>query len=680
MSPIQEIKKPEGKFKIKFLPYNVEIDVYKTGENLLRIAMAAGVHINASCGGIGACGKCKVIIKDGLENIKGGKSPKLTKEEIEKGYRLACLTKVYDHIEVEIPKESQIDSSVYEIKKEPEHVLSATKIEHLVPSYKLNPTVFKIYLPLEPPTLDDNLNDVDRIVRTLKKHYEIENVSFDFEVVEKLPLLLRESNWKIVLTIVSIEDRYKIIDVVDGAKGAQNYAFVVDIGTTGVSGEIIDLNVCDLLYDGVEEVSIAKGSVLAEHSIYNKQVSFGEDVITRIVYAIKGDGLKTLQKAAVDTINEILDKCVEKSGINREDISFMITAGNTTMTQLFLGVNPKYIREEPYVPTARLFPPVRAKALGINLKDSTYIYTFPNVASYVGGDIVSGVLATGIYQASELTLFMDIGTNGEIVLGNQDWLVCTSCSAGPAFEGGGIKFGMRATPGAIEQCRINPENFEPMIMTIGGEKPIGICGSGLIEIISEMFKAGIISQNGKFNKDIESSRIRLGETGGYEYVIVWKENSGIDEDITICEADIDNLLRAKGAVFAGCKILLESVGMTFDDVERIIIAGGFGKYINLEKAIKIGLFPEVDLEKFIYVGNSSLMGTRLVAFSKDLMKEAEKISNMMTHIELANNMKFMEEFVAACFLPHTDPGLFPKTMEEINKIVDKLKRKNQEVK
>ena len=673
MSPIQEIKKPEGKFKIKFLPYNVEIDVYKTGENLLRIAMAAGVHINASCGGIGACGKCRVIIKNGLENIKGGKSPKLTKDEIEKGYRLACLTKVFGPIEVEIPKESQIDSSVYEIKKEPEHVLSATKIEHLVPSYKLNPTVFKVYLPLEKPTLDDNINDVDRIVRTLKKHYNIENVTFDFDVVKRLPTLLRESDWKIVLTVVSIEDRYKVIDVVEGKKGAQNYAFVVDIGTTGVSGELIDLNVCDLLNDGIEEVSIAKGSVLAEHSIYNKQVSYGEDVITRIVFAIKGDGLKILQKAAVETINEILDKCIEKSGIDREDISFMVAAGNTTMTQLFLGVNPKYIREEPYVPTARLFPPVRAKSLGIKLKDSTYVYTFPNVASYVGGDIVSGVLATGIYQSPELTLFMDIGTNGEIVLGNQDWLVCTSCSAGPAFEGGGIKFGMRATPGAIEQCKINPVNYEPMIMTIGGEKPIGICGSGLIEIISEMFKAGIISQNGKFNKDINSPRIRAGETGGYEYVIVWKENSGIDEDITICEADIDNLLRAKGAVFAGCKILLESVGMTFDDVERIIIAGGFGKYINLEKAIKIGLFPEVDLEKFIYVGNSSLMGTKLVAFSKDLMKEADKISNMMTHIELANNMKFMEEFVAACFLPHTDPSLFPNTMKEIEKIVQKLK-------
>ncbi len=677
MNPIQEIKKPTPKFKIKFLPYNVELDVYREGEILLRIAMAAGVHINASCGGIGACGKCRVIIKKGLENIKGGKSPKLTKEEINKGYRLACLTKVYGPIEVEIPKESQIDSSVFELKKEPEHVLSATKIEHLVPSYKLNPTVFKVYLPLPEPTMDDNINDVDRIVRELKKQYNIENVTFDFSVVKKLPTLLRESNWKIVLTIVSIENRYKVIDIVPGKKGAQNYAFVVDIGTTGVSGELLDLNVCNLLSDSIEEISIAKGSVLAEHSIYNKQVSYGEDVITRIVYAIKGDGLKILQKAAADTINEILDKCIEKSGVNREDISFMVTAGNTTMTQLFLGVNPKYIREEPYVPTARLFPPVRATQVGINLKESTYVYTFPNVASYVGGDIVSGVLATGIYQSPELTLFMDIGTNGEMVLGNQDWLVCTSCSAGPAFEGGGIKFGMRATPGAIEQAKINPETLEPMIMTIGGVKPIGICGSGLIDLISEMFKAGIISQNGKFNKELSHPRIRLSEAGGYEYVIVWKENSGIDEDITICEADIDNLLRAKGAVFAGCKILLESVGMTFDDVERIIIAGGFGKYINLEKAIKIGLFPELEPEKFIYVGNSSLMGARLVAFSRDLMLEAEKISNMMTHIELANNMKFMEEFVAACFLPHTDPNLFPKTMKEIEETIKRLQQKRK---
>jgi len=671
MSTYQVVKKPSGKFKVKFLPNNIEIDVYKTGENLLKIAMAAGVHINASCGGIGACGKCKVkIIGD---NYIGGKSPKLTKEEIEEGYRLACLTKVKGPIEVHIPKESQIDSSVFQLKQDKEFVLSSSKIEHLIPSFDLNPTIFKIYLTLEPPTKDDNLNDLDRLLRCLKKKYNYKNISVTFDVTKKLPQVLREENWKVNITLVNLEGSYKIIDIQPGTKNIRNYAFAVDIGTTSVSGQIIDLNKCIVENNEVDEVDLgAKSNVVAEHSLYNSQVSYGEDVITRIVFALKGDGLKILQKAVVKTINEILDETIKQSGIKKEEISFMVTAANTTMTQLFLGVNPKYIREAPYVPTARQFPPVKAKELGLNLSENVYVYTFPNVASYVGGDIVSGVLATGIYQRPEITLFLDIGTNGEIVLGNQDWLVCTSCSAGPAFEGGGIKHGMRATIGAIDHAKINPQTLEPMIMTIGGEKPIGICGSGLIEIISEMLFCGIIGQNGKFNKELNNPRIREGEEGGYEYVLVWEENSGIDTDIVITEADIDNLMRAKGAIFAGCKVLLESVGMTFDDIEKIIIAGGFGKFINLEKAVKIGLFPELDFNKFLYVGNSSLLGARLVSFSKDLMNEAEKISNMMTHIELADNVNFMNEFIAATFLPHTDGSLFPKTMKEIE---ERLRRK-----
>ena len=660
MSTYQEVKKPTGKFKIKFLPNNVEIDVFKEGENLLKIAMAAGVHINASCGGIGACGKCKVKING--DNYIGGKSPKLTKDEIEEGFRLACLTKVKGPIEVIIPKESQVDSSVFKLEKD--FLLSSSKIKHLLPSFEIEPTVFKVFLNMEEPTKDDNINDVDRILRTLKRDYNYDNVSIAFDVVKKMPSILRESKFKINATIVAFNEGYKIIDINPATENIRNFAFVVDIGTTSVSGQIIDLNKC--FVKGVGEVDIGgKELVAAEHSLYNGQVSYGEDVITRIVFALKGNGLETLQKAVVKTINEILEEALKQSGINREEISFMVVGANTTMTQLFLGVNPKYIREAPYVPAARLFPPVKAKSIGLNLEDFVYVYTFPNVASYVGGDIVSGVLATGIYQQPELTLFMDIGTNGEIVLGNQDWLVCTSCSAGPAFEGGGIKHGMRATIGAIEHVKINPANYEPMVMTIGEEKAIGICGSGLIETISEMLSAGIINQNGKFNTDIDSERVRRGEEGGYEYVLVWEELTGIDTDIVITEADIDNLLRAKGAIFAGCKTLLDSVGMTFDDIERVIIAGGFGKFINLEKAVEIGLFPEMDFNKFIYVGNSSLLGARLVSISKKLMKEAERVSNMMTHIELADNVNFMNEFIAACFLPHTDSSLFPNTYKEI---------------
>ncbi|MEA3347908.1 MAG: ASKHA domain-containing protein, partial [Pseudomonadota bacterium] len=403
--------------------------------------------------------------------------------------------------------------------------------------------------------------------------------------------------------------------------------------------------------------------LIATDAKYNSQVRFGEDVITRIVYSQKGDGLNELHQEIIKDLNEVIDNLVSTGGIDKKQISHLVVAANTTMTQFFLKIDPKYLREDPYVPTANFFPPVRAMDLGLKLPDYVHVYTFPAVASYVGGDIVAGILGSGVFQREELTLFMDVGTNGELVLGNCDWLVCTSCSAGPAFEGGGIKYGMRATTGAIEQIRINPQTYEPMLLTIGKEKPLGICGSGIIDAIAEMLLVGLIEPNGKFKQDLETERIREGETG-WEYVLAKADQSaeGID-DITITEGDIDNIIRTKGAIYAGCRILLESVGLTFEDLDSFIIAGGFGKYINLERAITIGLLPEIDLEKFMFVGNGALLGDRLVSVSREMMSEARKVADMMTNIELANNMKFMDEYVAAQFLPHTDTNAFPKTMK-----------------
>ncbi len=334
------------------------------------------------------------------------------------------------------------------------------------------------------------------------------------------------------------------------------------------------------------------------------------------------------------------------------------------MTHLLLGVDPKYIMLAPYTPTATFFPPVRARNLGIDLEDFIHAYIFPSVASYVGGDITAGVLGSGLFQREEVTLFMDIGTNGEIVLGNKDWLTCASCSAGPAFEGGGIQFGMRAGKGAIEQVRINPTTFEPMILTVGKTKPMGICGSGLIDVVAELLEAGLISQNGKFERDARTPRIREGESG-FEYVLSYAHETKLGKDIVITEVDFDNLIRTKAAIYAGCRVLLESVGLTFSDVDRVIIAGGFGHYINLEKAIAIGLLPELPLDKFLFVGNGSLLGARLLSFSQGFLREAERIARMMTNIELSNAPRFMDEFVAAMFLPHTDEKAFPGVMERL---------------
>jgi uncharacterized 2Fe-2S/4Fe-4S cluster protein (DUF4445 family) len=337
------------------------------------------------------------------------------------------------------------------------------------------------------------------------------------------------------------------------------------------------------------------------------------------------------------------------------------------MTHLLLGLDPKYIREAPYVPTANFIPPVRAVHLGIHLGDHVHVYTFPMVASYVGGDIVAGILGSGIFQRETLTLYMDIGTNGEIVLGNRDWLASVSCSAGPAFEGAGIKFGMRATRGAIEEVNINHRTYEPMILTIGRSRPVGICGSGLIDAVAALLETGLIDPNGKFRPDLPTDRVRKGPDG-YEYVLVRKGETLIHEDIVLTEIDIENLIRTKAAIYAGCKVLLESVGLGFKDLEQVIIAGGFGKHLDLEKAIFIGLLPELEIEKFIFVGNGSLLGARLLSFSKDLLKETERIATMMTNLELSNHPTFMNEFIAAMFLPHTDSTAFPQVVEKLRQM------------
>jgi len=661
---------PKKFCKVKFFPNEVEIDIYRKGENLLRAAMVAGVHINASCGGNGSCGKCKVKILNG--DYIGGLSPKLSADDIKEGYRLACQTRIMGDLEVEIPIESQVDKSVLrrKAKEAPAHVFHALDIQQLVKGWIIDPTVFKRYIELSPPTLDDNISDLERVTRGLKEKYGIEGISTDFRVIKKLAHLIRKADWKVTATLVLTRKGYKLINLEEGDVTAKNYSIVLDIGTTTIFGQLLNLYDCKIFNCSGKTFEDPDEYTLAEASDYNAQISYGEDVITRIVFSQKPGGLKTLQEAVIKTINGIIDELLNISKIDRDKISHLVIAGNTTMTQILLGLDPKYIREAPYVPTANFIPPVRAIHLGINVGEHVHMYIFPLVASYMGGDIVSGVLGSGIFQREETTLYIDIGTNGEIVLGNKDWLASCSCSAGPAFEGGGVKFGMRATKGAIEQISINPTTFEPMFLTIGKQKPKGICGSGLIDAMAEFLLTGIIDQNGKFNRDLPTNRIRKGEIGGYEYVIAWREDTQIDRDITITEADLDNLIRTKGAIYAGCRTLLNSVGLTMQDLDLVFIAGGFGRYLNLEKAVTIGLLPELPPEKFLFVGNGSLLGARLLSFSKDLLKEGERIARMMTNIELSNNKHFMDEFIASLFLPHTDMSEFPsvaKKLEELNR-------------
>jgi uncharacterized 2Fe-2S/4Fe-4S cluster protein (DUF4445 family) len=563
-------------------------------------------------------------------------------------------------LEVEIPLESQVDASVLKLKGEGRYFLSPRDIDQLVEGWEIDPAVFKRYVELDPPSLDDNVSDLTRLVNTLQKEYGIRGISTDFRVIRKLSRLIREASWKVTVTLVLTRKGYKLINVESGNVACENYSIVIDLGTTTVFGQLLNLNSAEVCGFPDEGGTIT----LAEASDYNAQISYGEDVISRIVYSQRPGGLQRLQEVIISTINGIIEDLLCMSGINRDLVSHLVIAGNTTMTHLFLGLDPKYIREDPYVPAANFIPPVRAVHLGVGLGEHVHVYIFPMVASYMGGDIVSGILGSGVFQREALTLYMDIGTNGEIVVGNKDWLMSASCSAGPAFEGAGIKFGTRAARGAIERVSINPNTFEPMLLTIGRAKPIGICGSGLIDTVAELFQGDIIDQNGKFKRDLDTERVREGGDG-YEYVLAWKEETGIKEDIVLTEIDIENLIRTKAAIYAGCKILLDSVGVGFQDVDQFLIAGGFGHYIDLDKAISIGLLPEVDTDKYLFVGNGSLLGARLLSFSKDLLKETERIAHMMTNLELSNNSSFMSEFVAAMFLPHTDASAFPEVTERL---------------
>jgi len=640
-------------YTIQFLPHNKTIQIPK-GETLIRAAIEAGVHVNASCGGEGVCGKCRVIIESGM--VDGGISERLSDEDLERGYRLACQSIVKEDITVRVPVESSVDASILNTKSTPRQTarIKQMDLNDLKEKGLFAPPVEKKYLELPEPTAEDHLPDVTRLVSHLKIAHDEHLLMVSLPVIRKIPEILREDDFRITATLerpVHAGRKTDIINIQAGDTTDRNYAIAVDIGTTTVYGQLIDL---------------ISGDVLAENGDFNAQISFGEDVISRIVYAEKPGGLEKLHQVVVGTINTIIKKIVKRSGVDRDDISAITLAGNTTMTQLLLEVNPRYIRRSPYVPAATLYPPVKAVDLGIELNDHVSALVYPAVSSYVGGDIVAGVMGSGMYLTEKLTLFLDIGTNAEIVVGNKEWFACAACSAGPAFEGGGIEFGMRASKGAIEDFSMDPDSLEPMNICIGNVRPKGICGSGLIIMVATFFEMGIINNLGKFERDLDTTRIRQKE-GIYEYVLAWKDETQIDRDIALTEVDIQNLIRAKGAIYSGCITLLEEVGLSVKDLEHIILAGGFGSYIDLERAMVIGLLPEIDPSKVTYIGNGSLMGAKMSSLSNHIRRNVAEVTKNMTNFELSETSSYMDNYIAALFLPHTDMQQFPKLQARMKK-------------
>lgn len=628
---------------VTFEPDDVTVRV-KDGENLLRAAMMADVLVTASCGGDGTCGKCRMIVEEGSVDTRH--SSKLSKTQVAQGYVLACLTTVTGNATVRIPPESRPGTAPSRARsgRVANTVLSAKDCSARVPARRDSAAITKRLVEMGPPDLTDNASDLTRLKQALRRQHKLSDVHIPIQAVRDLPHVGRAGDW--TLTAITVEPSGSTPSVTgfdSGDTATTAYGLAVDIGTTTIEVSLVDL---------------ASGEVLANAAEYNAQVARGEDVITRVIASAKDDGLKELQRLVLDTIASLATSVCSDAGIDTSNVIMYVAAGNTVMTHLFLGVSPQNIRVSPYIPAAAQFPWVSTRELGLPGHPGAEVATIPCPASWLGGDIVSGVMASGIPWSDKLTLFVDIGTNGEIVLGNKDWLVACSCSAGPAFEGGGILHGMRAATGAIEQVRINAATLEPVILSIDNAKPLGICGSGLIDAVSELFICGALDRNGTLDTDLDSEWIREGDHGR-EYVLVGASESGTGEAIVLTETDIENLIRAKAAIYAGISVLAESLDLTLDRVDEVIIAGGFGHYLDLERVMAIGMIPELPLERFSFIGNGSLLGARLAAESREMLKRASRVAEMVTYLELSVNAAFMESYVSAAFLPHTDTTLFP---------------------
>lgn len=617
---------------VTFRPVGTTVTV-PAGTLLLEAAGRVGLEIPAPCGGQGRCGRCQVQVLEGA--VDQPENAHLSPEARAQGYVLACQARVFGSVTVLLPEEMRLERVV--------SGLGVADYRALAPTcdFKHAPTIRALSVECERPSLADNTSDLDRLRRALLRQHGVTEVTIGLPLLQVLPQRLRAADWQ-VTAVLELQDRgMRLVDILPDRPDERLYGAAVDIGTTTVKLFLVDL---------------LSGEVVDSASAYNAQMARGEDIISRIIYSQKKDGLAHLQRLALKTVNGLLVEVAGRQGVELHRIEALAAAGNTTMTQLFLGVNPKYIREEPYLPTMTHVPPLTAGEIGLAINPGAPVYCVPCVGAYVGGDIVAGVLSSGMYRTDLLTLFIDVGTNGEIVLGNRDWLISCACSAGPAFEGAGVRCGMRATEGAIDEVIVDGRTLEATWRTIGEGPPLGICGSGLISLLAEMFITGIVDKAGRIRRDLPTDRVRLGEHGA-EYVVVWGEKGR--PDIVLTEVDINNLMRAKGAIYAGFSILLRSLELDFSMVDQVLIAGSFGQYINLEKAIQIGFLPDLPWEKFRYLGNTSLLGAYQTLLCREMRETVDRIAAKMTYLELSADNRFMQEYTSALFLPHTNLEVFP---------------------
>ena len=636
---------------VRFEPSGLKTEVPK-GTILLEAAHRAGIYVSSICGGDGYCGKCKVIV-DQSEQVQNRSTALLTPDEVRENVVLACQSKVMSDVTVTVPKSHALETTQI-LMDSNAHRFSQLAGDVRAGVFEFDPLVKKIYVEMTPPSLYDHIADHERLYLAIREKIDAPIMQTGFRILQKLPALLISSGYKVTVTIGRRGQTTEVIEVEAGNRSQRNFAVAVDLGTTTVVAHLVDLT---------------NGTTIDTEATYNSQINFGEDYIRRIIYAEENDAFDEMQNRIVNDVNNLIVTLAERNRIDLQEITTVICAGNTAMVHFLLNLDSKRIRREPYVASAGFVPPIRAAEAGIQINKRGLLYCLPSVAAYVGSDIVAGVLSTRFFTSKGICLFADIGTNGEVVLGNRDWLVCASSSAGPAFEGSGVKHGMRAGAGAIEQLSILDDGSIEF-KTIGGNTPIGICGSGLLDTLAELFISGVIDRTGRFTNDpSEDSRLSEGDEG-----LQFQLTPAVDDhhEIVTTQADIDNLVRSKAGVFAAIKVLMESTQTRTEDLEAVYLAGGFGNFLNVRQAVTIGMLPDVPMEKIRFVGNTSIAGAKAVLLSQQALEAAEQIAGSMTYLDLMSHPGYMDEFIMASFLPHTDLSLFPSVMErQENHVLEK---------
>ena len=610
------------------------------GRSLLEAAVAAGASLNGVCGGRGICQRCRVRVISGEVEIPDQGLVKAT------GEILACLARVTGEVTVEIAEASRIEGEQILTGAERGREFLSIPQDAVGPEQRAGrfasaPLALAVPLDLPPPTLADCMSDRRRLTRELRRQREIRGVSIPLDLLRKLPAVLRGADWKVTALLTHVGAGHRLVDLVGSSAAPRAFGVAVDIGTTTVVVHLVDLQ---------------RGTTLGAAAALNRQAAYGDDVISRIIHAEEAGGLERLRTAALDTANLLIGGLAHEHDVARDEVIGAVCAGNTTMLHLLLGLPPGEIRREPYVPVAVTPLTFEAEEVGLRLHPRGLVALMPGVSSYVGGDITADVLAAGMDDADEIAMLVDVGTNGEIVIGNREFLICCACSAGPAFEGGGVTWGMRAARGAIQRVQIASGGAITW-ETVGGVRPRGICGSGLVDLLAELLRVGYLDRAGRLLPDARP--VREGPDG-HEVLVAPAAETEINADLVVTTADIQNLLRAKAAVYAGASLLARRVGLEIGDLKRIYVAGGFGAYLDIQKAILIGLLPDVPPDRVTFIGNGSVTGARMALLSVEAWRRAAEVAQRMTYRELSTDAAFMDEFVSATFLPHTDCARFPR--------------------